>query len=81
MGHWVLAFVGVLVIAGVVFAGWGFVRGVLREAAHPGSDRLRGLRHANPRRHTPGQAAGPWDQAYLAEIQDDQSAAPRSKDE
>ena len=81
MSHWVLAIVGVLVVAGVLFAGWNFVRGVLRELTHTEGDPLRGLRHANPRRNTPAQAAGPWDQAYMAEVHDDPSDDARCKDE
>jgi hypothetical protein len=81
MEHWVLAIVGLLVLAGVVFAGWGFVRGVVREMTHTEGDPLRGLRHANPRRNTPAHDAGPWDQAYMAEMQDDRLDDPRSKEE
>jgi len=81
MGHWVLAIVAVLVIAGVGFASWDFVRRVVRELAHSEGAPLRGLRHASPRRNTAVHEAGPWDQAYLAEIQDDHSDDPRGKDE
>ena len=58
MGHWVLGIVAVLVIAGVVFAGWDLVRGVVREVAHTERDPLHALRHAKPRRNTPAQDAG-----------------------
>lgn len=81
MGHWVLAVVVVLVTAGVVFAGWTSVRRVVRELTHSEGDTLRGLRHANPRRNSPAQDARPWDQAYMAEIQDDHPDVPGSRDE
>ena len=84
MSHWVDAVVGVLVIAVLAFAGWNYVRGVLREATHDeGDDPPRGmrLRHANPRRNTLARQVGPWDHEYMAELQDDPSDDSRSNDE
>lgn len=78
-GPWVLAIVAVLVIAGVVFAGWDGVRGMVCSLTHTERDPLRGPRHANPRRNTAAQDAGPWDQAYMAAIRDEHGDEPRSK--
>ena len=63
-------FIVVLVAIPAGYLLWRYAVGVYQEAERPGSDPMRGLRSARPRRNTPARRSGAWDEEYFRQLRD-----------
>lgn len=68
-------FVAMLVAIPASYFLWKYAVSVYEEAERPGSNPMRGLRSARPRRNTPAGRSGAWDEEYFRQIRD-----PRDED-